>query len=202
MLRRCTKGKIMKIPGRTVRCSLVSGLLLALSLSASAYEVHILGGQGSESKALESGNYELAIRRLEARVKINSRYLDIQLTNLCTAYVAAGEIDKAQPVCDRAVEKNGRSVGVAYNSRGVLRALQGDYLAAMQDFEQAGRRSNYPAEPRYFGDRIPSMRPFTGNSRQRNDPIEVAAQNLRSANKALAATQDAESQTLSADSEN
>ena len=140
---------------------------------------------------MDDGNYELAIERLESRVKEDNRFIDIQLTNLCTAYVASGRLDKAAPACARAVDANGEFVGTAYNSRGVLRALQGDYIAAMEDFRQAEHESNYPTPRSDWGDKAPSMRRFTLETESDNS-IEIAARNYEAADKTLAAIRERE----------
>ena len=182
----------MRIFNRVSLYLLAPVALLAVSFSAAAYEVHILTGQGSESKALDKGNYELAIKRLERRVEQEDRYTDIQLTNLCTAYVATGELEKADEVCDRAVEAHGDFVGTAYNSRGVLNALREDYIAAMVDFERASDNGNYPVARRGFGDKMPSMRRFNSPEVEMNDSIEIAARNHAAADRTWAAVQQKE----------
>jgi len=119
-------------------------LLLSSPLASGAYEVHILTGAGSESGLLNKGDYGAAIERLERSLHQLSAQEIINLTNLCTAYVATGQLEKATPVCDEAVEAGGKYVGAAYNSRGALNALKGDYAAAHADFAQAEDTANYP----------------------------------------------------------
>lgn len=119
-------------------------LLLASPLASGAYEIHILTGAGSESGLLNKGDYGAAIERLERSLHQLTAQESINLTNLCTAYVATGQLEKATPVCDEAVAANGTYVGAAYNSRGALNALKGDYPAAQMDFAQAEDRANYP----------------------------------------------------------
>ena len=112
-------------------------LLLAVPVMGGAYEVNVLRDEGSQWKNIEDKNYSEAIRILEERVAGVTRYRDVKLTNLCTAYVLAGRFDEATKACDKAVEANGKFVATALNSRGVLRALQGYYGAASADFEKA-----------------------------------------------------------------
>lgn len=171
---------------RTMQYLLATVAMLAVSIPAFAYEVQVLEGKGSESKAMDNANYELAIKRLERRVKEDNRFVDIQLTNLCTAYVATGQLDKATDTCDRAVDAQGEFVGTAYNSRGVLHALKGDLIAAMEDFEKAEHESNYPEPRSDWGDLAPSMRRFTVETESENS-IEIAARNHDATNKTLAA---------------
>ena len=138
-------------------------LLLAAPLVCSAYEVNILEGRGAQADNLEKGRYDVAIARLEERVQLQAVDRDIALTNLCTAYVVTGQYEKAAPICDEAVAANGRYVGVAYNSRGVLHALTHDFITAMVDFENAANASNYPRS-RYLW---------------ANNPETIAANNMR-----------------------
>ena len=177
----------MRTFNRVCKFLLAPVALLAVAFSAAAYEVHILTGQGSESRALDKGKYEVAIERLERRVSHDNPSIDIQLTNLCTAYVATRQLEKAEDVCDRAVEANGDYVGTAYNSRGVLKALQGDYVAAMVDFDRANDKSHYPMARENYGDRAPSMRRFQSDKRETNDSMELAARNHATADRIWAA---------------
>ena len=114
-----------------------ASLLLMLPAITGAYEVNFLTGVGAESRALERGDYAKAIKRLEYRVEKRNKNLDANLTNLCTAYVVTREYEKAFETCDRAVEKGGNFVSVAYNSRGVLYARTGDFVSAIADFAAA-----------------------------------------------------------------
>jgi len=189
----------MRNINRTIK-SLTAIALLAVSFSASAYEVHVLDGKSAESKAMNNGNYDLAIKRLERRVAKNNRFIDVQLTNLCTAYVASGQLDKANDACDRAVEANGEFVGTAFNSRGVLKALQGDYVAAMENFRQAELESNYPVPRPIWGEQSPSMRRFAVETESDNS-IEIAARNFEAADRTWAAIRE-EADALTADVKN
>ena len=152
-------------------------LLLLLPMISGAYEVHILEGRGSESRTLEKGRYDLAIERLEQRLQYESSNRDIKLTNLCTAYVVVGDYEKATPVCNEAIEANGEFVGAAYNSRGVLNALTGDFISALADFEEAADTRNYKRPRSVFGDKMPSMRRFSTPEVDLERSIEIAAKN-------------------------
>ena len=176
----------MRTSTRTFQFLLATVAMLAVSFPAFAYEVHVLEGKGAESKLMDKGDYGLAIKRLVARIEREDQYMDVQLTNLCTAYVATGQLDKAIDACDRAIEASGEFVGTAFNSRGVLKALQGDYIAAMEDFEQAGIESNYPVPRSDWGDRAPSMRRYTVETEAENS-IELAARNFAATDRTWAA---------------
>lgn len=180
----------MTTSNRVIQLLTASALLFAASFAANAYEVHVLTGPGSESKQLDKGNYQVAIKRLERRVQNETPDSDIQLTNLCTAYVVTGEYEQAKDICDRAVEANGDFVGTAYNSRGVLKSLQGDYIEAMQDFEHANNQSNYPVARSDFGDQAPLNKRFGTQKTETNNSMQIAARNQAAADRTWAAIQD------------
>ncbi|MDH3373695.1 MAG: tetratricopeptide repeat protein [Gammaproteobacteria bacterium] len=127
----------MKSITRIGSCLACASLLLAVPLLSGAYEVNVLRDVGSQWKNIENGQYETAIEILEERLKYNPAYRDVKLTNLCTAYLLVGKYNRATEVCDQAVEANGTFVTTAFNSRGVLNALKGDFLAAAADFDLA-----------------------------------------------------------------
>lgn len=123
-----------------------ASLLVAVPLSAAdykVYEVNVLRDDGSQYANIESGNYQAAIDTLEERLKFKTNYRDVKLTNLCTAYVLKRDIELATDACDKAVEANGEFVTTAFNSRGVLNALKGDFVAAAADFEMARKTHEY-----------------------------------------------------------
>lgn len=173
-------------------------LILLAPMAAMAYEVNILTGAGSEAKALDKHQYGLAIERLERRLQHGTGDTDIQLTNLCTAYVATGQLDKATPVCNEAVEANGEFVGTAYNSRGVLNSLKGDFIAALADFENAEDRAHYPRPRSDFGDKAPLNRRFATPEVDLQVSIEIAASNHAEADKVWTARQHEERDKLTA----
>ena len=170
----------MKNIYRTSKTLLATVALLAVSFTAAAYEVHVLKGPGAEHKAMNSGNYTLAIERLERRVEDKNRFSDIHLTNLCTAYVVTQQFEDAAKICDEAVEADGEYVGTAYNSRGVLRALQYDFVAAMGDFKEAADKANYPIPRTHYGDKAPSNKRFADDTEIDNS-VELAAKNSEDA---------------------
>lgn len=181
------KETVMRNINRVSKYLLATVAMLAISFTASAYEVQVLTGDGSESKMMDKGKYDVAIKRLERRTQHDSPTIDIQLTNLCTAYVVTGEFDKARETCNRAVEKKGDFVGTAYNSRGVLNALTGDYIAANADFEQAENKANYPVARTDFGDMAPSRDRFGTQQDKIEDSMKLAAQNHQFADQRWAA---------------
>jgi tetratricopeptide (TPR) repeat protein len=65
------------------------------------------------------------------------------LTNLCLAHTLKRNYEIAMAYCDRAVahRRGGRE---AYNNRGVLHAILGNYAAATSDFRKAGCMHDCP----------------------------------------------------------
>lgn len=188
----------MRTFNRWTKTLLAAVAVLAFSIPAVAYEVNVLSGSGSQSKAMNNGDYTLAIERLEIRLQHKTANSDVQLTNLCTAYVVTKQIDKAIEACDRAVAADGKFVGTAFNSRGVLNAMQGDLISALADFEKANNRSNYPG-PRYnHGDRSASTNRFSSPDTDTDDALRIAANNHVAADRRWAAIKK-ETETLAAD---
>lgn len=101
------------------------------------------------------GKYDQAITKIKTRSS-STDDLHVQ-TNLCVAYVKAGEIDAAEKACDEAVlaaeslgkvrassfvgatpaKSRARMLAIALSNRGVVRAVRGDLEAAKQDFNAA-----------------------------------------------------------------
>ncbi len=165
-------------------------LFMSHAALAGGYEVNILSGKGSEARALEKGQYTKAIERLEQRVANENHNLDIKLTNLCTAYVVTGMFDKAIATCDQAVEMNGRFVGVAYNSRGVLNARLGDYVTALADFNQAAAESRkHHKAATEFCAKCPGNREFYEEGEEYEQSLAIAARNTIEADRMWANVQ-------------
>jgi len=91
------------------------------------------------TRALEAGDYDRAIQRLEKALARSGSYSNRTpvLINLCIAYTITGDFISAEQSCDASVE-NGWNLGLAYNNRGVMKVAMGDYVAAVENFEQAG----------------------------------------------------------------
>lgn len=159
--------------------TLVTPPVDAGALSDTSYEVYFLTGHASESKALYQGRYDAAIESLELRLTKESPCREKQLVNLCAALVANRELDKAKDVCDRAIESQGDLGGVAYNSRGVIHALDGDYVSAISDFEKAADKSNYPYPRAHFTESLEGLHQFYKDDLDRS--IRVAKHNKSAA---------------------
>ena len=87
------------------------------------------------TRQIEAGNPEKAIRIAELYLP-TFRPKSAALTNLCVGHLLLRDFDKAEQYCNEALARPGERA-VAYNNRGVLRALQGDYAAALRDFSIA-----------------------------------------------------------------
>ena len=82
-----------------------------------------------------SGNLQDGIVRLETELDNDSSDTGFVLATLCGAYIMDMALDHASRTCDAAVKHQpGRT---AFNNRGVLRALLGDFEGAREDFEKA-----------------------------------------------------------------
>ena len=186
----------MKTIAKNVFYALCGVLFISQFAMAGPYEVNILSGRGSESGLLEKGQYSKAIERLEGRVASEESNLDIKLTNLCTAYVVMGVFEKAIPTCDRAVSMDGKFVGVAYNSRGVLNAQLGDYVSALADFNQATATSQKAhGAPTQFCAKCPGFRKFYQEGEEFEQVMTIAAQNAFEADRMWANIQSRSSDT-------
>jgi len=88
---------------------------------------------------IEAGNIQAGIKVLEDQLNQaeQGNSGDI-LATLCAAYIVNASLDKAEGACNKAVEVNPSKT--AYNNRGVIRAFNGDFSAAREDFEHARPR--------------------------------------------------------------
>ena len=92
------------------------------------------------AREVEAGEYRAGIAKLERALSRPNHAFGRApaLINLCVAFVATGELDRAAEACDAAVA-NGASLELAYNNRAVLHLLRGDSQAAMADLRAADR---------------------------------------------------------------
>ena len=89
-------------------------------------------------REIEAGDYQTGIRKTEAylnKLKVMSVRAPY-LNNLCVAYIAQEDFDKAPGVCDESVKAN-RESAIALNNRAVLHYLQGNMLASRADMTKA-----------------------------------------------------------------
>ena len=88
---------------------------------------------------IEAGNIQAGIMVLEDLLdQIEPGSSGDILATLCAAYIVNVSLDKAERACDKAVETN--PTETAYNNRGVIRAFNGDFSGASEDFKRAGPR--------------------------------------------------------------
>ena len=170
----------------------------ALTINANAYEVRILDGDNAEYKLLSTGFYDDAIEYLEHSIKQRSSNRDVQLINLCTAYVATEKLDKAREICNQAVGAKGNYRATALNSRGVMHALNGDYEAATSDFDLAGDASNRPFRDNYLWNKLPKQNGLMTPGSNFHDMKKIAAVNDATVDRRLAALREKESENLEA----
>ena len=107
-----------------------------------------------------NGKYDQAIAKINRKSSSTDSLL-VQ-TNLCVAYVKAGNIDAAETACEEAVvfakslskapsssfigepssRVRARYLAVALSNRGVVKAVRGDLDAAREDFDAALAQSS------------------------------------------------------------
>ena len=102
-----------------------------------------------------AGKYVQAIDKIEARGAKNDA-IRVE-TNLCVAYVKAGDVAAAEKSCDAAItavtgqkrftryamgaesanDARRRYLAIALSNRGVIKAVKGDFESARKDFDEA-----------------------------------------------------------------
>ena len=88
---------------------------------------------------IEAGNIQAGIKVLEDQLEqIEPASSGDILATLCAAYIVNVSLDKAERACNKAVETNPSET--AYNNRGVIRAFNGDFSGAREDFDLARPR--------------------------------------------------------------
>jgi len=91
------------------------------------------------SEEIEAGHLNAGIEVLEDELAINElESCGEILATLCAAYILNRSFDQAERACDMAIEINPSNA--AYNNRGVLRAHQGDFVGAREDFDRVRPR--------------------------------------------------------------
>jgi len=132
---------IRKLANTNARfAAMFAALLLATipSISnAEAWELRTTPNAVPGTSEIESGKIDKAIRISNVWLPhVDQRKKVAVLSNLCIGYILSKEFDQAEVYCERAVERWNYKT-VSHNNRGVLRALQGDYEGAVQDFADA-----------------------------------------------------------------
>jgi len=153
---------------RTTLTSIIIATLMLIALPAQAASYRLLTSytEVDGTAALESGDIDTAITAFETALE----YPQVKdrgaiLNNLCVAFASRHDYDNALRVCEEAVAANcGKASdhfnnrdfedAIAHNNRGVLRARQGDFDAALDDFDMASRPIIAPNDVRR------SMKPY------------------------------------------
>ena len=167
----------LSIPIAAIAASLVVVALPSMS-HAESWELRTVADEVQGTREIESGNPEKAIRISKARFFVTKPALKVAvLTNLCIGHILIRDFDQAEQYCDQAVARSIERA-VTYNNRGVLKALQGDYAAALQDFSIA-------ANAGCFNGCVASKRG------PQNRPRPTARRNLEKAETRVAESKDA-----------
>ncbi len=104
---------------------------------AEPWELRTVAKEVQGTREILSGNPEKAIRISKARLSVTHPALRVAvLTNLCIGHILIRDFDQAEQYCDQAAARKFERT-VTDNNRGVLKALQGNYAAASQDFSIA-----------------------------------------------------------------
>jgi Flp pilus assembly protein TadD len=163
----------MKAPITKISSTLIAVIALfsigLTSASAENWELRTAADEVKGTRDLEAGNIDKSIRVLERAYR--STPYDSKgavLTNLCVAHALKRDFEMAMDYCNRAADR-GKGSREAFNNRGVINAIQGNYTAAITDFEKAGCLNECP-------DNL---------SNQGNDRMDVAQRNLGRAHNGL-----------------
>lgn len=166
---------------------------------ANAYEVKFINSSGVAFEAINQQQYAEAIEQLREKIADESPKLDIQLANLCTALVVSNRLEEASTACDEAVKARGRYLSASLNSRGVMKARQGDFAGALDDFNLATDTSSHPEFPHHaLWSKVPGMPNRSTPDSTFHDIADIARQNYAKADRRWAAIREAEAESLKA----
>ncbi len=119
-----------------IAASLVVVALPSMS-HAEVWELRTVSKEVPGTREIESGNAEKAIRISKVHLSVTRGALKVAvLTNLCIGHILVKDFNQAEQYCDQAAARTIQRT-VTHNNRGVLKALQGDYAAALKDFSIA-----------------------------------------------------------------
>ena len=119
-----------------------AALLIALAfpvstaIAASGLQLKTDDREVYGTREVEAGEYAAGIAKLEIALQRTGARVEKSpiLNNLCVAYVATGELEKADTHCRMAVD-TGYNLSLAYNNRGVMNYVAGDIEASIRDFD-------------------------------------------------------------------
>jgi len=75
----------------------------------------------------------------------STRHKVAAMSNLCVAYANIGEVERALAACDGAIELSSEAWR-AYNNRGAIRWIEGNYSEAQADFQTAANYASSEEE--------------------------------------------------------
>jgi hypothetical protein len=128
--------KLVKTRAATLMATLLMTSLASFA-NAEGWELRTTEQAVPGTAQIESGNVDKAIRISKVRLPHASRQEEAAyLTNLCIGYIMKKDFETAAKYCDEAVNSPTEKT-VSFNNRGVLRALQGDFIGAVEDFSNA-----------------------------------------------------------------
>ena len=124
----------------TLMVAIATSFVIAAQPSVSladSWELRTTYKEVPGTREIESGNSEKAIEISKVYLKQVPPWSKVSvLTNLCIGNIMISDFDQAEQYCDAAVARQNENV-VSHNNRGVLRAMQGDYAGAQEDFSFA-----------------------------------------------------------------
>ena len=132
---------IRKLANTNARFAAIFAALLLATIpsisNAEAWELRTTPNAVPGTLEIESGKIDKAIRISNVWLPhvVQQKKVAV-LNNLCIGYILNKDFEQAEEYCDRAVDRRNYKT-VSFNNRGVLRALQGDYEGAVQDFASA-----------------------------------------------------------------
>ena len=152
----------MKSQQATMKCNntiiaiILGAVLMAAGLAsanAESWELRTAAEEVKGTRDIKEGRIDKGIRILETHYGSTAfEKKGAVLTNLCLAYTVKRDYETAMVYCDRAVARHS-SGREAYNNRGVLHAILGNYAAAISDFEKAGCLRECPSNLAVAGNR-------------------------------------------------
>lgn len=127
-----------KAPAAALMTFIALGLGGHPATASTAIELKTADREIPGTREIEAGNYAAGIAKLERALNRPNHSVGRApaLINLCVAFVATQQLERAARYCDAAVA-NGISLELAYNNRAVLKLVRGDLQAAVADLEKA-----------------------------------------------------------------
>ncbi|WP_439100381.1 tetratricopeptide repeat protein [Congregibacter sp.] len=129
---------IKRFPVAAAFALIAFGTAVDTASASTAMELKTSRVEVPGTREVESGEYRKGITMLETaleRAKLTADKAPV-LVNLCVAHAAMGELERAAGYCEAAVD-NGVDKAIAFNNRAVVKQLQGDLEASIEDLEKA-----------------------------------------------------------------